>query len=135
MILGCLTASNPSCLYMRVFPYILTTIVTIFVVNIALSFSLPAYRNILIGIRTSVFPSQADRVAEEEKNTGNERLIESLERIDKHIESLSEMQKADSGTAAMGGIADGGSGSISIVSGDAIMTDDNNPKEPNIPLS
>ena len=78
---------------MRIFSYILIALVTIFVLNIALSFSLPVYRSSLVNIRTSIFPASvevSDTQKLREKQSENARLIESLDRIDKHIESLGE---------------------------------------------
>lgn len=100
---------------MRVFSYILTALVTIFVINIALSFSLPVYRNTLVSIRTSVFPSSEKAMelpVEDEKTKENTRLVESLDRIDKHIESLSEAKKTGTG------MVNEGSGSVNTLSGE-----------------
>ncbi len=87
---------------MRIFSYIFIALSTIFVINIALSFSLPAYRNTLVEIRTSLFPASApsaeDPVVITEKNLENARLLESLDRIDKHIESLTERKRTTTGT-------------------------------------
>lgn len=120
---------------MRIFSYIITALVTIFVINIALSFSLPSYRNILVKVRTGIFPSQADHGAEDAKNRENARLVESLDRIDKHIESLGGVQKSDTGAVAMSGVTDEGSGAVGTSSGGTIPPEDSNPKEPDVPLS
>jgi len=80
---------------MRVFSYVLTALVTIFVLNVALSFSLPAYRNVFIDIRENVFGEQPKSPAIEEKEKETVRLIESLDRIDRHIESLVETAKPE----------------------------------------
>ena len=76
---------------MRIFSYVLTALVTIFVINVALSFSLPAYRNILVTVRTGIFSAPGESIEERaiaEKKAENDRLIESLERIDRHMETL-----------------------------------------------
>lgn len=120
---------------MRIFSYILTALVTIFVINIALSFSLPSYRNIFVKVRTGIFPSQTDYSAEDGKNRENARLVESLDRIDKHIESLGGIQKAGTETVAMSGVTDEGSGAVGTASGGTIPPEDSNPREPDVPLS
>lgn len=63
----------------------------IFIINIIISFSFPAYRNILIDIRNNIstvsdIPPQENEASI--KKMEDTHLIESLERIDKHIESL-----------------------------------------------
>jgi len=76
---------------MRIFSYICAGFITIFVINTVLSFSLPAYRNVLIATRSQLFPNTKSSVPlekKEEKNQDTIRLIESLDRIDRHIESL-----------------------------------------------
>ncbi len=81
---------------MRIFSYIFTALVTIFVINIALSFSLPADRSTLLGVRENIFPNIKNSLPEQkEEIKPNEatRLVESLDRIDKHIESLTELRK------------------------------------------
>lgn len=82
---------------MRIFSYILTALVTIFVLNIALSFSLPSYRNTLVNIRSTLFPSLviSENEIEEQNKRENSRLLESLDRIDKHIESLNEIKNTE----------------------------------------
>jgi hypothetical protein len=76
---------------MRIFSYICAGFITIFVINTVLSFSLPAYRNVLIATRSQLFPNTKSSVPlekKEEKSQDTIRLIESLDRIDRHIESL-----------------------------------------------
>jgi len=112
---------------MRIFSYILATLVTIFVLNIALSFSLPSYRNALVNLRTSIFPvtkKTPDVPMVDEKRSESARLVESLDRIDKHIESLSEIKKAEIETI-----------NTESTSGTVVSLIDTPPKEPEIPLS
>lgn len=81
---------------MRIFSYIFTALVTIFVINIALSFSLPAYRSALLNVRQNVFPNIKSSLPEQKdpvKSDETTRLVESLDRIDKHIESLTDVKK------------------------------------------
>lgn len=123
---------------MRVFSYILTALVTIFVLNIALSFSLPVYRSALVKIRADIFPvgeKTLDVQRIEEKKTESARLAESLDRIDKHIESLSEMKSVGSGSVSMSGTTDAGTGSIGSTSGTIAPKEEEIPKDPDIPLS
>lgn len=111
---------------MRIFSYILTALVTIFVINIALSFSLPAYRNVLINVRSNIFPPSKKvsiDTLDDAKSRENTRLRESLDRIDKHIESLSEVRK-NTGTIV-------GTGTSEVSSGASLEEN----KESNIPLS
>lgn len=115
---------------MRIFSYIFTALVTIFVINVALSFSLPAYREALVSVRTEIFPTQSPRV-ETEKDTAKidetNRLVESLDRIDKHIESLTEAKKSLPLT--------GGMLSSSGATGSTLPTQETAPQELNIPIS
>ncbi|NCP77413.1 hypothetical protein GW830_04800 [bacterium] len=112
---------------MRIFSYILATLVTIFVLNIALSFSLPSYRNTLVNTRTSIFPvtkKTLDIPMVDEKISESARLVESLDRIDKHIESLNEAKKTEIETI-----------NTESTSGTVISLIDTLPKEPEILLS
>lgn len=116
---------------MRIFSYILTALVTIFVINIALSFSLPTYRNVLVNIRSNFYSpstirSQVDKVDVGDRE--NTRLVESLDRIDKHIESLAELKKVDEKTMMV-------NGAINNLSGTIFLEEDMRPKELDIPLS
>ncbi|EKD30280.1 MAG: hypothetical protein ACD_78C00101G0005 [uncultured bacterium (gcode 4)] len=123
---------------MRVFSYILTALVTIFIFNIVLSFSLPVYRDALVQVRTSIFPV-SEKISEddiaEEKKSENARLVESLDRIDKHIESLSETQKTDTGVVTMSGMVNTGTILTSSASGVVVPEVESIPVEPSIPLS
>lgn len=112
---------------MRIFSYIFTALVTIFVINIALSFSIPGYHNALVGIRTNIFPTLKTSLpngTDAVKPDETTRLVESLDRIDKHIESLTEAKKNTLGTGA---ISESGTLGLS--------TDTTPPQELNIPLS
>jgi len=116
---------------MRVFSYTLTALVTIFVINIALSFLLPTYRNTLINIRTSIYPPldatpQANKA--EIGNIDNTRLVESLDRIDKHITSLTEASQTNLKPITT-------SGTILDATGVISPEIDIIPKEIDIPLS
>ena len=112
---------------MRVFSYTLAALVTIFVINIALSFSLPSYRNVLVNIRASIYPP-LDVVPQTDKvkigDIDNIRLVESLDRIDKHIESLTEAKQINQNIITTNDI----SGTIS-------PEIDTTPKKIDIPLS
>lgn len=123
---------------MRVFSYILTTLVTIFVLNIALSFSLPAYRDALIHVRTSIFPN-SEKIPEngiaEEKKSENARLVESLDRIDRHIETLSEARKSDTEAVAMSGAVNKETDIVTSASGITASEEENTLAEPDIALS
>ena len=121
---------------MRIFSYIFTALVTIFVINIALSFSLPSYRNALVNVRTSIFPDSKKTQIEnppEMKKLENDRLAESLDRIDKHIESLNEVKNTSTGTISNSGST--GTGDVNTLSGASFQQEDIVPKEPEIPLS
>lgn len=121
---------------MRVFSYILTTLVTIFVLNIALSFSLPTYREALVNVRADIFPS--DKVPnheEDEKIKETTRLVESLDRIDRHIETLSEARKADTEAVAMSGAVNGEVGIVTSTSRITVSEEENTLAEPDIALS
>lgn len=127
---------------MRVFSYILTALVTIFVLNVALSFSLPAYRDALVQARTSIFPvtkKAPDAPPGEEKKSESTRLVESLDRIDRHIESLSEKNIAGTGIVIMSGAIQTGAlastGTSTISSGTILKEEEPLPKEPEIPIS
>lgn len=123
---------------MRIFPYILVALVTVFVANIALSFSLPAYRNAFVSFRSSLFPGLKKASPDAplvEPKTESARLAESLDRIDKHIESLGEPKKSGTGTSsASGAVAGTGASSLSS-SGSAPLQEATPPKVPEIPLS
>ncbi len=127
---------------MRIFSYIFTALVTIFVINIALSFSLPSYRTALVNVRTSIFPDSKKvqiEIPTETKKSESDRLAESLERIDKHIESLNEAKKTSTGTLVGSGLANStgsvGSGSVVTLSGAQTPQEEVTPKEPEVPLS
>ncbi|MDD5197944.1 MAG: hypothetical protein PHN60_03750 [Candidatus Gracilibacteria bacterium] len=122
---------------MRIFSYIFTALVTIFVLNIALSFSLPAYRGFLINVRTGIFSSERTSGQEEgdEKIKETTRLVESLDRIDRHIESLSKIQKADTGSITVSGAVSTETGIVNIASGALLPEEESIPKESDIPLS
>lgn len=68
----------------------------------------------------------------DEKKSENTRLVESLERLDKHIESLSETKKTivGSGLSLSGSTASG-----TLGSGTVISLEDLAPKELVIPVS
>lgn len=86
---------------MRIFSYIFIALVTIFVINIVLSFSLPTYKNRLLSIRSNIFPiSEKIPVVPiiDNKKSENDRLIESLDRIDKHIGLLHEAKTLNMST-------------------------------------
>lgn len=121
---------------MRLFSYILTALVTIFVFNVALSFSLPAYRDVLVRVRTNVFPVSEkvpnNQIAEEKKSE-NARLVESLDRIDKHIESLGEAK--NTGVFVSSGTVGSETGVVNTVSGMVIPEEEDVLKEPDIPIS
>ncbi len=127
---------------MRIFSYIFTALVTIFVINIALSFSLPSYRTALVNVRTSIFPDSKKvqiEIPVESKKSESDRLAESLDRIDKHIESLNEAKKTSTGTLVGSGLVSGtgsvGSGSLLTLSGMQTPQEEVVPKEPEVPLS
>lgn len=120
---------------MRTFSYILIALVTVFVLNIALSFSLPAYRNAFVNVRSTLFPFSKKAPSQdlaEVKQSENTRLAESLDRIDKHIESLSDAKKTGTGTIALNGAT--ATGTVSASSG-SVIPQEEAPKEPDIPLS
>lgn len=122
---------------MRTFSYILIALVTIFVINIALSFSLPSYRDMLVNVRSNILPFQKKAPSQDvgnEKKSENERLTESLDRIDKHIASLDDTKKAGTGTVAQSGTTTTGTGT-SAASGSIAPQEELAPKEPDIPLS
>jgi hypothetical protein len=86
---------------MRIFSYILIFLVTIFLLNTAFSFFLPNYRNTLINARSHFFTPTNTVIVDsgiEKNQSENTHLIESLNRIDKHIESLVEVKKTNSGS-------------------------------------
>ncbi len=127
---------------MRIFSYIFTALVTIFVINIALSFSLPSYRTALVNVRTSIFPDSKKvqiEIPVEAKKSESDRLAESLDRIDKHIESLNEAKKTSTGALVGSGLVSGtgsvGSGSLLTLSGMQTPQEEVVPKEPEVPLS
>ncbi len=127
---------------MRIFSYIFTALVTIFVINIALSFSLPSYRTALVNVRTSIFPDSKKvqiEIPVESKKSESDRLAESLDRIDKHIESLNEAKKTSTGTLVGSGLVSGtgsvGSGSLLTLSGMQTPQEEVVPQEPEVPLS
>ncbi|MDD2892078.1 MAG: hypothetical protein PHQ95_03875 [Candidatus Gracilibacteria bacterium] len=123
---------------MRIFSYILTALVTIFVLNIALSFSLPSYRNTLVNIRTSIFPSLSmpENEMEEQKKQENSRLLESLDRIDKHIESLNEIKNVRTEMITASGTINGETiFTDDTLSGALISAEEIVPQELTIPLS
>ncbi len=116
---------------MRVFSYTLTALVTIFIINIALSFSLPTYRNALINIRKNIYSPlevtpQVSKV--DMGNIDNTHLVESLDRIDKHIESLTEAKQTTPKIITL-------SGAIIDATGTLAPEIDTTPKEIDIPLS
>ena len=116
---------------MRIFSYIFTALVAVFVINIVLSFALPSYRTALVNVRTSIFPDSKKAPVEiptETKKSETDRLAESLDRIDKHIESLGEIKKTGAGVFV-------GSGSIVTLSGTRTSQEDVVPKEPEISVS
>lgn len=128
---------------MRIFSYILAALVTVFVINIALSFSLPAYRNALVSVRSNILPfwKQAPtREGGDERKSESARLAESLDRIDKHIESLTGTGKTGTGTVTLtgttqSGTTTSGATSATVSSGSAAPQEEVAPKEPDIPLS
>lgn len=119
---------------MRIFSYILSALVTVFVINIALSFSLPSYRNALVDARTALFGTTRN-VAEvplaDDKDTGNARLAESLERLDKHIESLAAPKISGTGTLVSSGTV----GTGTLGTGASVSVEESAPKELVIPVS
>jgi len=125
---------------MRTFSYILVTLVTVFVINIALSFSLPAYRNAFINVRSTLFPFSKKAPSQdmtENRQSENTRLAESLDRIDKHIESLSDTKKTGTGTIALSGAMASGSTTVETGSSSSgsVIPQEEVPQEPDIPLS
>lgn len=124
---------------MRTFSYILIALVTVFVINIALSFSLPAYRNILVNVRSDMLPfskKAPNQDTTESKQSENTRLAESLDRIDKHIESLSDAKKTGTGTVTLSGATASGSTTAGTGSSSgSVIPQEETTKEPDIPLS
>jgi hypothetical protein len=124
---------------MRIFSYTLAALVTIFIINIVLSFSIPSYRNTLVNIRSTFSPSpdtlshtETVKIGEKE----NARLVESLDRIDKHIESLSEIKKINGTITNGSGIIKNNTGVLNNGSGEIIgETEGIIPTKPDIILS
>lgn len=119
---------------MRIFSYILTALVAIFIVNVAFSFSFPAYREVLVKVRSSIFPPSASEI-QEAKSRETDRLAESLERIDKQMASLSETRQTSTGTSVASGVINPENTSGSTLSGSILPEEEVEPKESDIPLS
>jgi hypothetical protein len=125
---------------MRIFSYIFSAFVFIFIVNIALSFSLPTYRQSIVDMRIKIFPktdSNNGLVHEEVRTTENTRLIESLERLDKHMASLGEVRKTGTGEISTSSGATGSTTSLvpSHLTGSSLHEEELVMAESNIPLS
>lgn len=71
---------------MRIVSYIFLVIVTVFLTNAAVSFVSPGYRTILHDAKVRLTGEQAET---EKQNATDKRLVDSLDRIDQSIQSLS----------------------------------------------
>jgi hypothetical protein len=115
---------------MRIFSYICTALIIVFIINIILSFSWPAYRNTLVVARNHMFPAIKNTpIAEKkpEQDQQNIRLIESLERIDRHIELLTASKTGSSSSIF--------TGTIDTQTGSLLSEEVSPQKERDIPLS
>lgn len=120
---------------MRTASYILLAIVTIFLVNVVLSFALPGYRNGLIEARTrllGIAPRPTEILLQEKDN----HLASSLDRIDESIRMLATstgtvVKSTGTGTSVGSGTASTGT----VVNSGVTVAPIAPPTSPDIPIS